>query len=152
MTRLFRRGELQRAILVALGGIGRGNGYIVMQTLAERVGGTWQPSPGAVYPALLGLEDAGLVEGRDQDGTRVYELTASGLRALATHTGVLDDVAARARATAEQGPTVGELLDRFAAERLGRAHRLGPAGAEATQGALDRCGAAIDRILDKERA
>ena len=71
MSRLFGRGELQAALLDAIGALGPSHGYAIMQTLAERVGNGWRPSPGAIYPALLGLEDAGLIEGRDGDGSRV---------------------------------------------------------------------------------
>src|SRR5260221_11333790 len=99
MTRLFRRGELKAALLDALDAAGPSNGYPIMQTLAEQIGESWQPSPGAVYPALLALEDTGLVQGTDRNGSRVYELTAAGVRAASKLHGTVDAVARRARAT-----------------------------------------------------
>lgn len=118
MSRVFRRGELQAAVLDVLRADAPATGYAVMQALATRIGGNWRPSPGAVYPAMLGLEDAGLIVGRDIDGTRVYELSDAGRRTASTNGGVLDEVATRtghARRTEVVQPTLGELVDRFAA-------------------------------------
>jgi DNA-binding PadR family transcriptional regulator len=50
----------------------------VIQTVEERSGGVWRPSPGSVYPTLQLLEDEGLVRSTEQDGKRVYEITAAG--------------------------------------------------------------------------
>jgi DNA-binding PadR family transcriptional regulator len=49
-----------------------------MRRLEEQAGGRWRPSPGSVYPLLQLLEDEGLVQGADQHGRRVYELTEAG--------------------------------------------------------------------------
>ena len=57
MSRLFARGELKLALLHVAAELGPANGYAIMQGLGDRVGGSWQPSPGAIYPALLALED-----------------------------------------------------------------------------------------------
>ena len=92
MTRVFRRGELQAAVLDALAQIEPANGYAVMQELSDRVGESWQPSPGAVYPALIGLHDAGLVAVTERDGTREYKLSAAGRRAASKVTGTLEAV------------------------------------------------------------
>jgi len=57
------------------------NGYQVIATLTERTDGAWKPSPGAVYPALNQLEDEGLVEAFDNEGTKAYRLTQAGTAA-----------------------------------------------------------------------
>jgi DNA-binding PadR family transcriptional regulator len=49
-----------------------------MQTLEQRTGGAWRPSPGSVYPTLQLLEDEGLVRVEVQDDRKVYELTDAG--------------------------------------------------------------------------
>jgi DNA-binding PadR family transcriptional regulator len=49
-----------------------------MQTIEERSGGRWRPSPGSVYPALAQLEDEGFVRETQRDGGRVYEITDAG--------------------------------------------------------------------------
>lgn len=127
MTRLFGRGELKLALLHVAADLGPTNGYAIMHGLADRVGSRWQPSPGAIYPALLALEDAGLLEGRDDDGTRRYEITAAGRRTVASGPDVIDEVAGRARRAPAPPVTVGAVLDRLAADAPHRDHPLPPA-------------------------
>ena len=115
MTRLFGRGELKLALLHVAADLGPTNGYAIMHGLADRVGGTWQPSPGAIYPALLALEDAGMLEGRDADGTRRYEITPAGRRKVEADPHVIREVAGRARRAPAPPVTVGAVLDRLAA-------------------------------------
>jgi len=126
MTRLFGRGELKQALLHVAADVGSANGYSIMQELAERVGGSWQPSPGAIYPALLALEDAGLLAGVDQDGARRYEVTAKGRVAVAAAPDVLDEVAGRASRAPAPLSTVGSVLDRLVADAPHRSFALTP--------------------------
>jgi DNA-binding PadR family transcriptional regulator len=79
-----RRGEVRTAILQLLNEEPR-NGYQIISELAERSGGSWRPSPGAVYPALNQLEDEGLVESFDNDGSRAFRLTNAGREAPEVH-------------------------------------------------------------------
>jgi DNA-binding PadR family transcriptional regulator len=72
-----RRGDVRIALLMALAEEPR-NGYQLMQTIEERSGGRWRPSPGAVYPALAQLEDEGFVKAVERDGTRLFEITDAG--------------------------------------------------------------------------
>lgn len=128
MTRLFARGELKLALLHVAAELGPANGYAIMQGLGDRIGGSWQPSPGAIYPALLSLEDAGLLTGHDDDGSRRYEITGAGRREVATDPDVLEDVAGRARRAPAPPVTVGAVLDRLAADAPLRDRPLAPAG------------------------
>ena len=57
------------------------NGYQVIAALDERTDGAWKPSPGAVYPSLNQLEDEGLIEAFDNEGTKAYRLTDAGREA-----------------------------------------------------------------------
>jgi DNA-binding PadR family transcriptional regulator len=77
-----RRGDVRTAILTLLAEAPM-HGYQIMQQLAERSGGLWQPSAGSIYPTLQQLEDEGLVTGTEQDGRRVYSLTEAGRAAAA---------------------------------------------------------------------
>ncbi|MDP1820610.1 MAG: PadR family transcriptional regulator [Acidimicrobiales bacterium] len=150
MTRLFGRGELKAAILDALGTIEPANGYAVMQTLADTVGGAWQPSPGAIYPALLALEDDALITSTDDGGgSRTYSLTSSGRTARERVTGTLATVAARAQ-TAPARVSLGQMLDQFAAEVPGRSRALEPARAAEVRDLLDRSRATLIKLIDKE--
>src|SRR4051794_41451817 len=73
----MRRGDIRTAVLAVLAE-GPGHGYEVMQRLEAKSEGAWRPSPGSVYPTLQLLEDEGLVRSTEQDGKRVYEITAAG--------------------------------------------------------------------------
>ncbi|MGH9085125.1 MAG: PadR family transcriptional regulator [Acidimicrobiales bacterium] len=115
MSRVFGRGELKQALLHAAADLGTANGYSIMHALADRIGGRWQPSPGAIYPALLALEDDGLLRGEDADGARRYSVTAAGRLALVERPDVIDRVADRVQA-APSRRTLGDLLDRLAAD------------------------------------
>ena len=73
----MRRGDIRTALLAALTEA-PGHGYDVMQSLEDKTGGAWRPSPGSVYPTLQLLEDEGLVRSSEHDGKRVYEITDAG--------------------------------------------------------------------------
>jgi DNA-binding PadR family transcriptional regulator len=72
-----RRGNV-RAALLALLAERPMHGYEMIQLLAERTNGMWQPSPGSVYPALQLLEDEGLITSQETEGKRLYSLTDQG--------------------------------------------------------------------------
>ena len=72
-----RRGDVRQAILALLAEEPM-NGYQMIQTMAERTGGGWKPSPGAIYPALAQLEDEQLIEPFDNYGAKAYRLTEAG--------------------------------------------------------------------------
>jgi DNA-binding PadR family transcriptional regulator len=77
-----RRGDVRTALLLLLADEAR-NGYQLMQTIEERSGGRWRPSPGSVYPALAQLEDEGLVRAVERDGTKLFEITDAGREQVA---------------------------------------------------------------------
>lgn len=150
MTRLFGRGELKQALLHVVADIGPTNGYSIMHGLAERIGGSWQPSPGAIYPALLALEDAGLLAGRDHDGARRYEVTAKGREAVAAEPDVLADVAGRARQAPAPAVTVGAVLDRLVHAAPARHRPLDTTQAHRLEQAFAPVLEEIDRLTAEE--
>ena len=81
------KGHPDALLLAALEG-GPRHGYAVIEALRQDSGGRLDLPTGTIYPALRRLERAGLVATRwSQDGgrrRRMYELTASGRRALDT--------------------------------------------------------------------
>ncbi len=80
-----RRGDVRAAALALLAEEPR-NGYQLIQEIAERSGGLWQPSPGSVYPALQQLEDEGLIQAETPEGGRKrYALTAEGREYVTAH-------------------------------------------------------------------
>ena len=80
-----RRGDVRAAALALLAEEPR-NGYQLIQDIAERSGGVWQPSPGSIYPALQQLEDEGLIQAETPEGGRKrYALTAEGREYVTAH-------------------------------------------------------------------
>lgn len=71
------RGDVRSAVLLLLDE-GPMHGYQLMQTIADRTGGRWTPSPGAVYPTLAALEDEGLVEVSAEAGRKLATLSETG--------------------------------------------------------------------------
>jgi DNA-binding PadR family transcriptional regulator len=78
-----RRGDVRLGLLLLLAEEPR-NGYQLMQTIEERSGGRWRPSPGSVYPTLSQLEDEGLIRATEADGARQFEITDAGREHLQT--------------------------------------------------------------------
>jgi DNA-binding PadR family transcriptional regulator len=149
LSPLFRRGELKSALLDVLGSVGPANGYVIMQTIADELGDAWHPSPGAVYPALLGLQDAGLIDAYDGDGARFYELSATGRTALLQVAGTLDKVAARARTSPRRDPTLGRMLDEWVATVPRRERRLDEDQQRSVLDALANAQLLIERTNDE---
>jgi DNA-binding PadR family transcriptional regulator len=80
-----RRGDVRAAALALLAEEPR-NGYQIIQEIASRSGGVWQPSPGSVYPALQQLEDESLISAVTMEGGRSgFALTDEGRSYIAEH-------------------------------------------------------------------
>ena len=79
-----RRGDVRAALLLMLAEEPR-NGYQLMQTIEDRSGGRWRPSPGSVYPTLAQLEDEGFVRAAEREGAKVFELTDAARKHLRAH-------------------------------------------------------------------
>ena len=71
------RGDLRAAVLQLLAEEPM-HGYQLMQAVAERSGGRWTPSPGAIYPTISQLEDEGLVTVTADAGRKLVTLTDAG--------------------------------------------------------------------------
>jgi DNA-binding PadR family transcriptional regulator len=73
----FRLGDVRAAVLVLLAEQPM-HGYQIIQEIAQRSGGVWQPSPGSIYPVLQQLEDEGLLLIEQTEGRKVANLTEAG--------------------------------------------------------------------------
>ena len=71
------RGDVRTAILKLLAEEPM-HGYQLMQAVADRTGGGWRLSPGAVYPTIAQLEDEGLVQVSTEGGRKLVTLTETG--------------------------------------------------------------------------
>jgi DNA-binding PadR family transcriptional regulator len=150
MSRIFRRGELKETVLLVLDSLGEAHGYAIMAELKERVGGGWQPSPGAIYPALLALVGTGHVRAKDHDGTRVYSLTKEGRRVAATQRSSSKWASLTARAEdGENRVSVGSLLDAFAEGSALRRRLAGTEQRDRIESILARASAEIEGTLQE---
>ncbi|GIJ62553.1 PadR family transcriptional regulator [Virgisporangium aurantiacum] len=71
------RGDVRAAVLLLLND-GPMHGYQLMQAIADRTQGRWQPSPGAIYPTISQLEDEGLLTLLASAGRKLATLTDAG--------------------------------------------------------------------------
>jgi DNA-binding PadR family transcriptional regulator len=71
------RGDVRTAVLLLLADEPM-HGYQLMQAVAERTGGRWQPSPGIIYPTISQLEDEGLISLTASAGRKLATLTEAG--------------------------------------------------------------------------
>jgi DNA-binding PadR family transcriptional regulator len=80
-----KRGDVRAAVLALLAEEPR-NGYQIIQEIAARSGGVWQPSPGSVYPALQQLKDEGLIHPEGEG----FSLTDEGRTYMTEHADEVD--------------------------------------------------------------
>lgn len=96
-----RRGEFRFLILIALSEKPM-HGYALIQ----EIGQTYQRpvSAGLVYPTLQELEDIGFVVSQEEEGKKVYSITAAGKNYIKDN----DDVVSRLKAGQEYAGRIGE--------------------------------------------
>ena len=148
--RPFDHGELRLLALSMIAAEPR-HGYELMKGIEERLGGTYSPSPGVIYPTLAWLEDMGFVAlDVAEAGRKRYRVTAEGEAFLAANRPALEALEARLGGT-EGRPGVPAPVIR-AMENLKLALRLRlvrgplePASAEAIATALDAAALAVER-------
>jgi DNA-binding PadR family transcriptional regulator len=76
--RMFEPGELRLVLLKLITDQPR-HGYDLIRAIEELTHGSYAPSPGVVYPTLTLLEDMGLIEEQQAEGSRkVFAATADG--------------------------------------------------------------------------
>ena len=76
--RVFDAGELRLVLLKLIADQPR-HGYDLIRAVEEMTHGTYAPSPGVVYPTLTMLQDMGLIEEQQAEGSRkVFAATAEG--------------------------------------------------------------------------
>ena len=94
--RVFGHGGL-RFVLLQLIADKPSHGYELIKAIEDRLGGSYAPSPGVVYPTLTLLEEMGYlsVETADTGGRKRYSITASGQEFLAANRDTADAMMAR---------------------------------------------------------
>jgi DNA-binding PadR family transcriptional regulator len=94
--RVFGHGGL-RFVLLQLIADKPAHGYELIKAIEDRLGGSYAPSPGVVYPTLTLLEELGYlsVETADNGGRKRYSITPSGQEFLAANREMADAMMAR---------------------------------------------------------
>ncbi|RUR70161.1 PadR family transcriptional regulator [Variovorax guangxiensis] len=94
--RVFGHGGL-RFVLLQLIADKPSHGYELIKAIEERLGGSYAPSPGVVYPTLTLLEEMGYlsVDTADGSGRKSYSITGSGREFLAANREMADAMMAR---------------------------------------------------------
>jgi DNA-binding PadR family transcriptional regulator len=80
----LERGLLRYVILDVLRD-GARHGYEIIKQIEEQTQGRYMPSAGTLYPTLQYLEDLSFVTASQDEGRKVYRLTATGSAELAQH-------------------------------------------------------------------
>ena len=119
------RGDVRAAVLLLLAEEPM-HGYQLMQAIAERSGGAWTPSPGAVYPAISQLEDEGLVTVTAESGRKLVALTDAGREHVTSRRESWPDPFA-----GSSGPRVGADLRGVLEQLHGAARQVARTGTEA---------------------
>ena len=100
--RVFDSGDL-RFVILRLIAEKPSYGYEIIKEIEERLGGSYAPSPGVVYPTLTLLEELGYVTVSVGDGTKkLHTITAEGTAALEANKAA-DRCALRADAAGRRG-------------------------------------------------
>ena len=88
--RVFDTGDL-RFVILRLIAEKPSYGYEIIKEIEERLGGSYAPSPGVVYPTLTLLEELGYVTVTVGDGTKkLHTITPEGIAALEANKPAVD--------------------------------------------------------------
>ena len=150
--RLFDYGELRLLLLAMIAERPR-HGYELIKAIEDRLGGSYSPSPGVIYPTLSWLDDMGYATVEtEESGRKRYRITGEGEAFLAANRAAVDDVIARIGTAEADGPPPVPAPVVRAMENLKLAMRLrfrsGPLDAEAAgkiAAALDAAAQAVEK-------
>lgn len=95
--RMFEHGAL-RWVLLSMIADKPSHGYELIKEIESRMGGTYAPSPGVIYPSLALLEDMGAVSVAAEGGKKRYAITDEGRRLLTENTEALAHIEMKMKA------------------------------------------------------
>lgn len=149
--RPFDYGELRLLVLAMLAEEPR-HGYDLMKAIEERMGGSYSPSPGVIYPTLSWLEDMGYAAVEPSSGGRkLYRVTTEGSAFLDANRAAIDAMTSRlpGGGPGREGipaPVIRGMENLKLALRLKlRSGPIAPQTADAIAVALDEAARAIER-------
>jgi DNA-binding PadR family transcriptional regulator len=93
--RMFDGGELRLVLLKLIADEPR-HGYDLIRQIEEITGGAYAPSPGVVYPTLTLLDEMGLIEERQAEGSKkLFAITPAGTTHLEENAELVTTLMAR---------------------------------------------------------
>jgi DNA-binding PadR family transcriptional regulator len=151
-NRLFDYGELRFLLLAMIAERPR-HGYELIKAVEERLGGSYTPSPGVIYPTLSWLDDMGYAcIDAEEAGRKRYRITPEGEAFLVANRAAVDELIARTSPAGAEGaaavpaPVVRAMENLKLAMRLRfRRGPIDPAAAETIAAALDAAAQTVER-------
>ncbi len=125
--KMFDAGTLRYLVLQLIADKPR-HGYDIIKAIAQRAGGAYAPSPGAIYPLMHGLVGHGYVAVSLDGNKKLHSITPEGLAFLAANRAYVDAIAARVDAPAGADDDLRHLMHELKAAVLARG-RAGDADA-----------------------
>lgn len=128
--RMFGSGELRLAMLALIAEEPR-HGYELIKAIEDMTGGTYAPSPGAVYPTLQLLADEGKIEEAEAEGAKKpFQATDEGRAELEERKDEVDQLMGRLgehgeRAEKARSPDLGRALGNLVTVLKNRARNDG---------------------------
>ncbi|MEZ2127828.1 MULTISPECIES: PadR family transcriptional regulator [unclassified Sinorhizobium] len=143
--RFFDYGELRLLLLAMIAEKPR-HGYELIKAIEGRMGGSYSPSPGVIYPTLAWLDDMGyaLIQ-TEEAGRKRYGITAEGEAFLTANRAAVDELVVRASAGGPDGPAPVPAPVVRAMENLKLAMRLRLRRGSIDEHAAERIAAALDQ-------
>jgi DNA-binding PadR family transcriptional regulator len=150
------RGNVRYLVLDAIAAQPR-HGYEVIQSIEERSGGAYRPSPGVVYPTLQLLEEMGHATLVERETRKVFSITDEGRADLEAHKDEVVEFYDQCRGDAweRQAEEFGDLIRRaarmFKTFRRAAHHGRMSAGAQAKiKKVVEEAVTKIEAIMNEE--
>lgn len=107
--KMFDAGTLRYLVLQLIADKPR-HGYDIIKSIAQRAGGAYAPSPGAIYPLMHGLVGHGYVAVSLDGNKKLHSITPEGLAFLAANRAYVNAIAARVDAPAGADDDLRQLM------------------------------------------
>ena len=117
--KMFDAGTLRYLVLQLIADKPR-HGYDIIKAIAQRAGGAYAPSPGAIYPLMHGLVGHGYVAVSLDGNKKLHSITPEGLAFLAANRAYVDAIAARVDTPAGADDDLRHLMHELKAAVLAR--------------------------------
>ena len=145
--RFFGAGDLRYVILQQIAEK-PSHGYEIIKSIQERLGGTYAPSPGVVYPMLTMLEEMGHATVVSEGARKLYTITEEGSKSLAENKAMVEAIFARMDRTrsehgSDRAPQIERAVENF---RMSLRMKKGPLTTEQIHAITDIIDAAAKQI------